>query len=358
MSFYTLFRKDAARGKGGLAYPEMVYNRRVYEGLIKEVKQYYNRAPKAVESNHLLAQLLLHIPIRMDYDDLRFLRYAQDLGDNVARSFKLTTSSVVGAVHPGITLGPHTQEVLISSSEDFDLNQMKRNWRSLAPLRHLYHTRTDVNLPIMNNTTPGKGYGVTVVNIGMMALQYRYWLKEQVAVKEQKESIARFIGGYVLPNAIDSYLDIALFNRLSRLANGIGTPTYPTPHPFYLTDMVARLDRVNKSVLERLKVSKDIEAMADEIPMIVSQDLRQVIQLPKDPVTRQNEWALALARLPYVKFLVQETVKNGRGDRQYLNEVQISLLEAKWSNLHGQINNAELAKTFKQQLDGMLELLG
>jgi len=357
MSLYTLFRNEAARGKGNYTYPEMIYIRRVYQTLINDVKTYYAKAPKAVDSQNLLANILLHIPIRMDYSDHLFARFVEDITDGLIRGFGLTNSSFKGKVHEGITLGPLTQEVLISTYEDFDYANAKKNWRRLSPVKYLYHTRTDVNLPIMNNSMAGKGYGVTSVNVPMMAVQYRYWLREQVNVQDQKDSVNRFIGSYVLPNAIDSYLDIAFFNRISRMANGVGTPTYPSPHPFYITDMVPRLERVAQGVLEKLLFSKDIQAMTEEVPMITQVNLRHAIQLPKDPVTRQNEWTFALARLPYVKFLIQKALDAKRTDRSPLNEVQVSLLEAKWANLHGQISHPELAKLFKQQLEGVIGLL-
>lgn len=358
MSLYSLFREDAARGKGGYRYPEMDYIRRVYAGLIKDVKLYYRKAPKAVESKNILANLLLHIPIRIDYDDHNFLRYAEDVGGKVARAFGLTNASVVGKVHEGLTLGPQTQEVLLITSDDFPLGDMKARWRDLSPLTYLYHTRTDVNLPIMNNTTPGKGYGVAVLNLPMMALMYRYWLKEQATInREQSETVNRFIGGYVLPNAVTSYLDIAFFNRLSRAANKIGTPNFPTAHPFYITDMTGRLDRVISSVLNNTGTYYDIEDLASNTPMISQQSLYGVLQLPKEPVTRQNEWALALARLPYVKYLIQELKKTERQDQSYLNEIRVSLLEAKWANLGSRIDHPEIARIFKQQMDQVVEMM-
>ncbi len=354
MSLYTLFRDGGARSTGGYAYPEMDYIRRVYATMLKDVKGYYARAPKNVDSGNLLANILLHIPIRIDYNDRQFVGYVEDLAEGVCRPMGLTSSSNRGKVHDGVTLGPNALEVVVCSSEDFDLNNIKTRWRDLQPVRYLYHTRTDVNLPIMNNTTPGKGYGVISVNVPMMALQYRYWLKEQKG--DQKDIVNRFIGGMVLPNAVPSYLDIAFFNRLSRMSNGIGTPTYPLQHPFYLTDMVPRLDRVMRGVLAKNVSAKDIIDLASDTPMIVGRNLRDVLRLPKDPVTRQNEWAMALARLPYIKYLIQESKRNTINDQSYLNQVRISLLEAKWANLMSTVNNPELAKIFTQQLEQVIEM--
>lgn len=358
MSLYTLFRDDGARSKGGYAYPEMDYIRRVYAIMLKDVKGYYNKNPKNVESKNLLANILIHIPIRLDYNDHQFLGYVEDMMDHVARPKGLTNASNKGVVHKGLTLGPLASEVLISSYEDVDVRNLKQNWRLMKPLRYLYHTRTDLNLPIMNNTTPGKAYGVTVLNIPMMALQYRYWLKDQAERGiEQKETVNRFIGAYVLPGALESYTDIAMFNRLSRMSNKIGTANYPLQHPFYLTDMTEKVGRVIKSVLGRNLSAKDILDLAHDTPMIFSGNLQEVMRLPREPVTRQNEWALALARLPYIKYLVQEIKRNSIGDQAYLNQVKITLLEAKWANLGASISDNEMRALFNAQLEQVLEMV-
>ncbi|MFO5836938.1 hypothetical protein ACLBSM_33145, partial [Klebsiella pneumoniae] len=56
----------------------------------------------------------------------------------------------------------------VSTSESFDLKDLNKTWYKLSPVTYLYHTRTDTNLPIMNNTTQGRDYVVTLKNIPML----------------------------------------------------------------------------------------------------------------------------------------------------------------------------------------------
>lgn len=355
---YTLFRNAPSRTSGVYVFPELAYTRRLYGDMREDVKAYYARAPKAVNAKNLFGNLLLHLQIRMDMDDYTFSRMVEDKVAPLEKVFGLVASNSRGRVHQGgVTLGENTSEIVISTYEPFNTENLKANWRKLTPVRYLYHTRTDLNLPIMNNASPVKGYGVTVVNIPMLAVMYRYWLRWQSTV-EQKEVVYRFIGSCVLPNAIDSYLDIAFFNRLARDSLGIGTGKFPNPHPFYLTDMKNRVDMIiNAYNAQALQRTRDLEQLAQATPMLVKDNLFEVAKLPNDPVTRQNEWALAIARLPYVKFLITKVLQASGTDRSQLNDVKIALLEARWDNVLSTISDKDLVRAFQSQVDYLTDLL-
>lgn len=356
---YDLFKGVPSRKTSAYVFPDLIYVRRMYKSMLEDVKSYYRRNPKYVDGANQFAQILRHIHIRMDLDDRTFAAMVEDVAEPLIKSFGFTSSLSRGkSFTKGVTLGEATSEVIIANSESFDMTDLKKNWRELTPLRYLYHSRTDVNLPIMNNTTPGKGYGIATINIPMLAVMYRYWLR-QYAGADSKDTLTRFIGGYVLPNATNSYLDIAFFNRLARSSQGIGTANFPKPHPFYLTDLVPRINEIVGIVNESSKLrNDDIEQLAWCTPAIASDNLFHVAGIPKDPVTRQNEWAIILARLPYVKYLVSQALSGVNGiDRAALGKVKIALLEAKWDNTIGSIGDPELAKTYKTQVEQVLAMV-
>lgn len=357
---YSLFRNVPARMAGAYNFGELVYIRRTYADLISSVEQYYHRAPKFVEADNLFGQLLTHIPPRWDLDDFSYVRFVEDVAVPLVRAFGFTSGNYKGKVHEaGVTLGPSTQEVVLATFEAFDINNIKRRWRDLQPLRYLYHTRVDVNLPVLNNTTPGRGYGVSVINVSMLALQRRYWLRNQMERADGlRDSVYRFIGGFVLPNAVSSYLDIAFFNRISRQANDIPTPSFPMPHPFYITDMTQRLERVGKEInAQNASRASDLERLAWATPMIVKDNLFNVMALPKQPITRANEWALCIARLPYVKYLVRECLKATGTDRSQMNEVLVTLMEAKRDSLFGGMGSNDMVKRYKAEVDQVIQML-
>lgn len=357
---YDLFRQPPKRFRGAFHFPELPYLKRSMQGLIKDVQSYYRRYPKRVDADNRLGNLLIHIPRRWDLDDHRYVRFVEDASQGVSRAMGFTSSSYRGRVHEnGIILGKKTDEVVITTLASFDVNNAKRDWINWAPYQYLYHTRADVTLPVLNNTTPGKGHGVATLNIPMLALQYRYWLKRQHDIHgDEKESVYRFIGGIVLPNVLTSYIDIAIFNRWSRQSRGIGTPKYPMAHPFYLTDFSQRIDALGAKVLEtQAHRGGDIEQAVYTTPMIVHERLWDVMALPKDPVSRANEWAFQLARLPYVSYVVRTTALEHQGDRRYLNELYTSLVDASNDSIFSGVGSSSIVRKYRESIRQLIVLL-
>lgn len=356
---HELFRTPSRRFVGEHLFPEMPYLRRSFADLIDDIKAYYYRFPKRVDADNILGNLLVHIPVRMDMDDRRYLRFVEDVAQGVSRAFGITSSTYKGKVHErGVTLGEKTNEVLISHHGDTDISNAKATWRTWSPLTYLYHTRIDLGLPVLNNKSPGKGHGVSVIDIPLMALQYRYWLKHQASITDQKESVYRFIGGFVLPNTLESYTDIAFFNRLARLSLKLPTQRFPTPHPFYVTDYSARVDALcEKIIATQEHRSGDIEQVVYTTPVLVQRRLWDTMQLPKGPVTRANDWALQIARLPYIKYIVETSVHSDRGDRTYLNQLYLSLIEANQDNIFTGVGSPDVVKHYRMQIRDLIALM-
>lgn len=350
---YTLFRDAPARRLGQTIDPRMVYVRRTYRTLIQDVKTYYRNAPKYVESTNLFAILIQQFVMNTWMDDDQWVRYVEETSKGVVRNLGIVSPVNKGKIFfNGITLGPNSEEVAITNNEKFERTGLGQRWRRLTPVKYLYHTRTDTSLPIMNNTTPGRAHGVISINIPMLLVQYRYWLRWQQKLGIiQFENVYRFIGSFVLPNMIDSFLDIAFFNMIDRASQGIPNKTFPTHHPFYLTDMNPRLipiiEHINREAIAK---GIEVEGLAAITPMILDNDLFQVMKLPREPVTYQNEWAFSLARLPYLRYLMRMVMRNHGYDRSQINEVMIDLIEAERDQIFNLMGSSEFAKTFKKQV--------
>jgi hypothetical protein len=354
---YHLFKEMPLHKLGITQSVQLPYIRRIYAGLIRDVQTYYRKRPKFVESQNLIANIIKQFVVEFRSDDLTYAKKVEDQLSKLVGTLGLNSPVNKGKIFPGVTLGPQTSEVVMASFERFPTEGLGRTWREMKPVRYLYHTRTDVNLPIMNNTTPGKGYGVISVNIPMLLVQYRYWLRHQIQVNgNEVESPMRFVGGYVLPNAIESYLEISWFNRLARNAKGIPNPTYPVAHPFYITDMSARLEQLateTNSYSDQKAIG--VEALAAVVPGITQKTLFDIIRLPRDALTLQNEWAIALARFPFIQYLAQMLLQGGRFDRAEMNEIIIDLTESMYDQAFRQQTNNDFMKQFTTQVEALVK---
>lgn len=354
---YALFRDRPTRLLGQTLDPNLKYVRMQYATLINDVKQYYRRNPKYVDSRNMIALIIQQFVINTNVDDAQWVNIVERWSRGFVKEFGITTPINKGYVHPkGVTLGPQSEECVIASYDKFDTNGLGKRWRDLTPVKYLYHTRTDCTLPIMNNTTPGRAYGVISINIPMLMVQYRYWRRwqEQAGV-QQFENAYRFVGSFVLPNMIESFLDIAFFNRLDRASQGIKTPTFPVSHPFYLTDLTPRLERLEASInFEAILKGIEIEGLAFITPMLVQPNLFDVMQLPREPVTYQNQWVITLARMAMVRYLVRMVLRNHGYDASQLNAIMIDLIDGSNDQIFNTMGNTEFVKTFKKQVQELI----
>ena len=355
---YSLFRDRPTRLLGQALDPNLKYVRTQFKTLINDVKQYYRRNPKYVDSRNMIALIIQQFVINTNVDDAEWANRVDRYSRGFMKDFGISSAINKGRIHPkGITLGPQSEECVMASFDKFDTNGLGKRWRELQPVKYLYHTRTDCTLPIMNNTTPGRAYGVISINIPMLMVQYRYWRRWQESLGViQFENTYRFVGSYVLPNMVDSFLDIAFFNRLDRASQGIKTPTFPVSHPFYLTDLTPRLERLEEFINFEASIKGiEVEGLAFITPTLVMDNLFQVMQLPREPVTYQNQWVITLARLAIVRYLVRMVLRNHGYDATQLNAILIDLIEGSNDQIFNTMGQTEFVKTFKKQVQELIK---
>uniref|UniRef100_A0AB39CCX8 Virion structural protein n=1 Tax=Pseudomonas phage RVTF4 TaxID=3236931 RepID=A0AB39CCX8_9VIRU len=357
---YTLFRDDPVGSKGVVLDPKRPQIQRNVARVMEDVTNYYRRHPKVVDARNLFSLIISHFVLEYRSDDAQWAKKCEDQAKLLIRNLGLTDAINRGKIFDkGVTLGPECEEVVISSIERFDTQGLRSRWRQLKPVRYLYHTRSDTNLPIMNNKTPGKGYGVIMINIPMLMVQYRHWVYNNFgAVDGDSVNHYKFIGAHVLVDSLESYLEIAYFNRLSRMAYKLPATKYPLPHPFYIPDYTNDIDAMAKRTIEqRVMFTGMITELAQSTPMIMKDNLWQVIQLPKGPVTIQNEWALALARIPYIKYLVDSVKKAPGYDKTQTNIVLRELQEAMHSQSLRMNGSSEMMKRLWDDVRKLVEEL-
>lgn len=357
---YTLFRDDPVGNKGFALDPKRPYIQRQVRQQLNDVKNYYRRSPKMVDSQNLIAMIIRHFVLEYRSDDATWAKKVETQARGLIRTLGLCDAVNKGKIFAkGATLGPECEEVVISSIERFSTEKLKAVWRDLKPIRYLYHSRSDINLPVMNNKTPGKGYGVLVINIPLLMVQYRHWAFANYGTREPEEiNMYSFIGSYALVNCMESYLEIAYFNRLTRMAYNLPSTKYPLPHPFYIPDLTPVTDQMAQHTLvQRTTRTGNVVELAQMTPMLLSDTLYDVLQLPKGPVTLQNEWAYAVARVPFIKYLV-DSVKHAPGmDRTYTNEILNELRESIHSQAFKQNGSSPLMQKLIKDVEALIKEL-
>lgn len=307
---YRLFNEEERLHLPRMQFPAFEYIRRTYQRELLNVADYYHNRVYAVKSNHLLANILYHINIPMQYAIDRYTDVALARGPYIAKSFNLTSDINYGQVFDGVFFGSNCQELILYDEEYFNPFYAEREWSRISAVKVLAHPKSDFGLLLPNgrDSSTGGGLAVISVNIPLLAVQYRGFLKNQMTKVKQEVGmldIQHFIHMYVLPNMLYSQIDLTIMNRLMNLFYNAPMSVPILKHPFMVTDYTHRMDHILLDVLETLtEKSERFDAALNQIPTIIAKNMQDALQMPDVAPTRQVLWALILTRLNVMKFLL------------------------------------------------------
>lgn len=347
-------------GMPNIIPPEWLHISKMMELNIEYVKRYYNSSNTAVNSNHILVEIIknINIPFVIPLD-----RYSQLLltkATRCASNMNLTTAYGKGKVFQNQFFND-SYEIIIGHDESFDYNKAYSNWTRLEPVEILKHSETNLDLPILdgktrnlNNTT-----NVISVNIVMLGIMYKAFMDNEISKNlPTTKSIMQFIRMYVLPGMIRSYVNISLFNRLSNFKIGIKEPIVDrNAHSFYMpVNLDKRIDFVLKSVLNELeKKSLFLSGILSNIPKF-SNNKFIYTEVPETLINRQQLWALLYSKLNTYITIFEYNKTNPSYNKTYLNELKRMVQFFMNNNEHNTLMTFSENLLFKENLEYLLTL--
>lgn len=306
----NLFKQRLYDPSGGLLIPDMKRVRTGLEFALEKVRDYYKLNPKSLNASHLLVRLLqnLNVPLSMDKD--RYNDKVRDIALNLGMSLKMTSALSKGQLfRPGIFMGNNISEILIANVDPYGLEEIETNWADLIPIRILYHPKTDLsfNIPDGRTYTDESGIAVISINIPMLASQYRMWRKfRDTSNEESKRTPMQFLMEVPLPNMLYSQIDIAVVNRIIWKYFDLDIPNFRNTHPFHITNWTAELDSVILKFNRMQEIRKwDFDTLISDFPTIAVDDYHEILKLPDLAFTQQLQWAVVMARLPLLVYLLK-----------------------------------------------------
>lgn len=324
---------------------------------LERVIHYYRRNVNTVASNHLLVQLLQTLPIEGTSDLLELVERVEDYSGDISRVFQLTSPVHAGrSRYPGTFLGETGDEIIITTSESFSFAEVKNDWENVSPVRFLSHPHADFSMTLPNGRTPGPNRGPVVVllNLPLLALQYRLWRDKELAQNPDfPQTTMHFVANTVIPNALSSYMDVVYFNVFSSAFQGIASPEVDDNHPFYFNSYHDEAVYGIRSSVKTIMEQKASFAEALEmVSPITAKSLQEVIAIPAFPKTRQVLPALITARLPVIALLVRwATLLDNRNNRTAINQVNRSLRQLRSMNF-SQYGSNKMADVVNSRIEG------
>ena len=332
---YDLFQ-DAPSIKR--VYPHSALFERIRDPLrrdLENIVKYHRNKDGWVPNQHPLMRLLGSISVSITRDYRDYVDAVKSSGLRTAGMIGMTSSVSFGRIwKPGPFYGLRSSEILIAHAEEFDIDKAVDNWMDLRPVEVLRHPYSDLAMARPDGQyAPGSQAGLSIIsiNVPMLAFQYRRWCETtDVSMYDRSTYVAtsHFMYAYPITNMLYSHLDVALFNRMALLMFSDGQlGRWVRAHPVYGTDRSAWVDQTLTQTITALsRAYLSFDQTLDSVPLITAPTLRQLALVPDVTPNRQISWALILAVLPVIRFLVRTNLGARSGpNTAYLNRIWIWL---------------------------------
>lgn len=313
--------------RSGIVTPsDIPYLKRLYAFNRDQIQNYYQTRNFAVKNTHIISRILEHFPLHLGVDSYRYLEQSLDKTKYLVKHFKFTSELERGQVHPGYFFGNEGEEIIIANYDHFDINSATLNWRTIAPISVVTTNRNDSKLllPLGNSDGSKSGLSVISINIPMLALKYREFLKEQYINSIGDSGMVlnknHFITKYLINTMMPDCIDHALLNMVMDKFYGRETVTPTFKHRFKIFEPTVQLDRYTDQVVSVITSKKlDFVNLLRNIPLMFNENASQLLAFNDIAITRQMRWAIVVSRLPYMCFLL-DVSKSETMNRHYIND--------------------------------------
>lgn len=289
--------KTSAHLKGRVMHPSIILTRTVVNKNTEMLQDYINSSSDFVKANHFIVKILDSLPLRSDLMAEEVNYMMKGVATRLAPAHGLTHHNNVGSPITGGALVNDEEYYLIvdtpfSSSTD---------WRELKPLEFLYHEHTNINyrldIPALDNKM-----AFLSINLGILAWQFMQW-RDYTQANGLEESPLQFVHKYVLGNLIESYNDIAFFNRHLFTLTSDSVTDGINRRDVKLVDTTDMLDKlVANNLRTTMRKSLTLPETLFQIQPPHSDSILERIEDFDMATTLQSEWLLFVRELPYLRY--------------------------------------------------------
>lgn len=340
--------KTAAHLKGRVTHPSIILTRTVVNKNVNMLQDYTRSSANFVKANHFIIKILDSLPQRTDLTAEELNYMMKGVATRLAPSHGLTHHNNVGSPTIGAAINGDDEFYLVvdtpfSSSTD---------WRDLKPLEFLYHEHSHISYRF-DLPSEKDSISFLTINLAILSWQYMRW-SEYVKTNAIEETPFEFVRKYVLGNLIESYNDIAFFNRhLFTLTSDKVTDGIPR-RDVRLVDTTDLLDRlVSDNLRTTMRRSFTIpETLYQVQPPHVDSILERIPDF--DMVsTLQSEWLLFTRELPYLRYalLVAKKGINSRYNSTIRRELLAMHRTRIWDKLPKQLSLHIIEKFYSPVLE-------
>lgn len=318
---FNLFEIDTPPSIGVILPPNQQYIKTRATLIIQTLESYFSRSSFRLPNNHLLVRILKSVEYSLETPFEKVVETVNARALYIAKHFNLTSELDYGVPHRGVFYSHKNSEAVdyIFAKNVIDVNPFddNRDWVKESPLKVLYHTATDFNwlLPDGQPKSNPEGYSVVMIDIPLLAFQYREYCLEMIRTfsTEAIYNPNKFLVTRVLPKLYKSHFDHLLINQFLLKSKKIQHVEPLIKLPIALPDIKLSVDMAVNSIYPKLLTSrKSYINTLETLPAIFSKNGLETLKLPSVVPTRQSFWLQLLSRYPHIEFLTTLQGATGR----------------------------------------------
>lgn len=302
---FKLLGTDIPKHYSKLSAPNWGRISEIMNNGIKEAKDYYQNHKQFTLSGHPLITYLQYLPVSINLPYFEYASNILSIGIEKTRLLRFTSSLSAGEIHTNVFYGNGSKEIIIAVNSQPRLSYVKEHWKEMNALRvvrhpysHLFY-QTGENGPISRT----KGLSIVIVDVTLLALQYKCFYDEQVMQTRLNGGIplevTNFIRMYVLPSLTESNLNNSILNRFICKNDEISPSANTFRTPFVIPELNREIDNITSYMCRVLSnTGRTSVEVLSTIPTINGNMTDHLTMTPQVLLNRQNTWAYFTAMLP------------------------------------------------------------
>ena len=313
---------------GGPTLTPMRYIKERLNNNFVRMREYYQQSGGWVDSRHILIKLLDNLSDGWYHPASVYYDLITDRYDAACRAVGITTPTNRGYIPPtGSFYGRSSKEAYIAVESFVDPNRLSLDWKTQSPVKVIRNDYTSLDLHLPDNHGYSTGYAVFSIDVPVLGLMYRMWLREQLQRPEgMRGTPANFIYQYVLPGMLPSQCDVALINLVRKQVVGIDTLPIQKKQIVNLATPYTFVDKVISTYVDWATVKpRSFSGLLDTFPQVFSQNVRKTVLTGVLPTT-QDKWVTTFAEIPLLETLLVLDMSTGHVANKHAEvDIQIAL---------------------------------
>lgn len=309
--------------KGNMFNNDINYCREYYKSVIDKIVNYRIEHEWFWPNKNIMSRYIAQMIDPNNLTDFEYFKIIDSNAEDKARVLQMATPYNKGEWMYNNTF-KGSREIFYVDATMGNLQEVPRNWKKYNPLEVIY---TDNHTLDFTSPDPLVDNQVTIVyrvKAFQLFMQYKYW-KTARYMMGLPTDINKYIGQYVYPKMLYSYLDYTLWNIYNSIAFDKSYKIeFENNMPFSVSDYSTK---IKNGLMEYVKRFEDTKSPIDHylwnVPSLINQNAFETLRMPLSSYTLQSMWLPLICRTEDIYKILTVLGANGiTANTDYTSEIK------------------------------------